>query len=130
MLFVPPEHVPKTWKLVAHAVAEARLGISAKIATDGEDVRLICIYTANFNDKEDVARVLQEIAAMDLLPRDSKRGIYYKADAYTHLGIEGNNEYGLRASLYGSKDFTLHPKTSQKRPPENKTSRLSDDWSM
>jgi hypothetical protein len=130
LLFVPPEHVPKAWKLVAHAVAEGRLGISAKIATDGEGVRLICIYTADFSDRDDVARVLQEIAAMDLLPQDSKWGIYYKIDAYTHLGIESNNEYGLRASLYGSKDFTLPPKTSQKRPPENRSSRLSDDWSM
>ena len=32
------------------------------------------------------------------------KGIYYKCDAFTHLGIAGGNQWGLRASLYGSLD--------------------------
>jgi hypothetical protein len=30
--------------------------------------------------------------------------IWYKCDAFTHLNLDSKNPYGIKASLYGSKD--------------------------
>jgi hypothetical protein len=104
MLFPKLEEVNRVWKKVVASVMDARLGPTAKVATDdgrpGE--RLICIYTKDFRDENDVLRVLQEIKTMDLLP--SGRSIYYKSDAFTYLDLykETAQEYGLQASLYTS----------------------------
>ncbi|KAI9723646.1 MAG: hypothetical protein M1812_000946 [Candelaria pacifica] len=106
MLFPMPEHVNKTWSLIATAVVNNELGSTAKIATDegkGDRVsRLICVYTDDFSDTDDVKRVIAKLVEMGLVERS--KSIYYKCDAYTYLGISSGNEYGLKASLYASKD--------------------------
>jgi hypothetical protein len=118
MLFPKKEHVNQCWSLVAHATAENNLGIAAKIAAEsneGEDVRPICVYTQDFNDQQDVLRVVEVLAEMELLPRDERRGIWYKCDAYTHLGIQSGNEFSLPASMYGSKALLASNQTAFKR---------------
>jgi Domain of unknown function (DUF1917) len=82
-----------------------KLGIAAKIAADSDfgRERLICVYTRDFSDINDVRRVAQSLLDLDLISGDgSRRPIYYKCDMYTHLGINSGNEYGLAASLYNS----------------------------
>lgn len=107
MLFPAHDEVIRTWKLIAQGVIDNRLGHTAKVATtpSGRDSEryLICIYTKDFSDKSDVSRVLMELVRMGLCPAEG-HGIYYKCDAYTYLGIESDNPYGLKASLYSSKD--------------------------
>ncbi|KAI9653458.1 MAG: hypothetical protein M1831_006006 [Alyxoria varia] len=109
MLFPTVENVDHDWKLVAKGTTQNKLGIDAKVATAGEDrdpgQRLICIYTRDFDDTNDVRRVLKELVSMGLVREDSQRGIFYKCDAYTHLGIERGNDWGLGASLYGSRSM-------------------------
>ncbi|KAF2835660.1 DUF1917-domain-containing protein [Patellaria atrata CBS 101060] len=123
MLFPMAADVIRTWRAVSEAIINARLGPSAKIATIGPDRdpaggRLICIYTKDFSDVDDVRRVLNELVLMGLVKADAPRGIYYKADALTHLGIESGNDYGLQASLYSSKDMLAAAKPGKKRPIE------------
>lgn len=67
---------------------------------------LICIYTYDFSDFEDVCRVLNVIVDLALCHADG-RPLYYKCDAYTHLNISSGNSYKLKASLYSSKEI-LH----------------------
>ena len=109
MLFPSSDKLDRTWKIVAEATANGKLGSMAKVATAGsereQNVRLICVYTEDFSNQKDVRRVLEELVELGLVRRDSEKGNWYKCDAYTHLGIESGNEYGLRASMYGSKDF-------------------------
>ncbi|KAF1984465.1 DUF1917-domain-containing protein [Aulographum hederae CBS 113979] len=113
MLFPKMDDIHRVWRLVCEGVAENRLGTGAKFATGsdrpdrgrGPPVRLICVYTKDFSDRNDVRRVVEELAEMALVPRDASRGIYYKCDAYTHLGIESDNPYHLPASIYSSKDI-------------------------
>lgn len=104
MLFPKLEEVTQVWKKVIAGVIDGRLGPTAKVATDEGNPgdRLICVYTKDFRDENDVLRVLQEVEAMGLLT--SGRSIYYKSDAYTYLDIYGKTaaEYGLQASLYNS----------------------------
>jgi Domain of unknown function (DUF1917) len=128
MFFVPEDEAPKMWGIIAHAVANGRLGIAAKVAPTGE-TRLICVYTRDFTDKTDVARVLQELAALGLI-KQPNRTIYYKSDAYTALDITRDNKYGLRASLYSSRDFPLPKKTAQRRPLDSEAQTKLDDWTL
>ena len=130
MLFPLPAEVDRVWQIVAEATAEGRLGDLAKVAADegkGEQAsRLICVYTRDFRDEDDIKRVLQELVARKLVKRPAAavdaRAIYYKPgrlpgsalqvfmiltapDAYTDLGISNGNQYGIRASLFSSRDL-------------------------
>ena len=116
MLFPTPDDVNRVWSLVATATADGELGHAAKVATDdggggGGGSRLICVYTEDFSEKADVGRVLGRMVDMGLVKgRGEERGIYYKADAFTDLGIDGKNEWGLRASLFSSRDVLAERK--------------------
>ncbi|KAG0647124.1 hypothetical protein D0Z07_6932 [Hyphodiscus hymeniophilus] len=105
MMFCPPQEVNAVWSVVARATAQNDLGIVAKVAPDNGrgDVRLICIYTKDFNDIEDVTRVLGKMKNIGLF--ESKDVLYYKCDAYTYLNLTSKNPYNIKASLYNSKDI-------------------------
>lgn len=127
MLFPLEKDSPAVWEKVCYGVADGHLGLGAKIAAkpDGGPERVICIYTRNFNDREDVKRVVQGLHKLNLLPKDEKRSIYYKCDAYTHLNIKHGNEYGLSASLYASMDFLPKP---EKKPGANMFTAFNRDF--
>lgn len=80
MLFPEPGAVNDAWARVATATANGELGIAAKVGTRtvSENARLICVYTRDFRDKEDVARVLNRMRELELV-RPSGRQIYYKS---------------------------------------------------
>ncbi|RDW68020.1 hypothetical protein BP6252_09416 [Coleophoma cylindrospora] len=117
MLFVDPEDVNAVWRVVAKAVADNELGAMAKVApADSEktrEARLICIYTYNFQDKEDVEKILRKMKSLGLIETKGKP-IYYKCDAYTLLGITSRNPYNIKASLYASTDF-IQPERQKQR---------------
>ncbi|RYP92552.1 hypothetical protein DL770_001310 [Monosporascus sp. CRB-9-2] len=118
MLFPSVKDVNKTWEIVARATANNELGIAAKVAPRPEDeddhndddgkgdgadkARLICVYTADFRDMEDVRRVARKLKQLGLVPRRG-RGLFYKpgrADAYSYLGIASGNPWGIKPSIY------------------------------
>ena len=105
MLFPKSADLPRTWRLVAEATSEGKLGITSKVGTydpyDTKDVTLICVYTYDFTDLDDVRRVLDELVDLGLCAKGGK-SIFYKSDAYTYLGIASENSYKLRASLFSS----------------------------
>ncbi|KAK3173377.1 hypothetical protein OEA41_006706 [Lepraria neglecta] len=112
---LPPD-LNTAWSLVAHGTVAGELGHAAKVATDdgSQNARLICIYTPDFGDKEDVKRVLERILAMGLCNRNGAIGegkaIYYKADAYTYLELMGGNEFGLKTSLFSNREVLAEGK--------------------
>jgi len=111
MLFPYAPDINAIWSLIARSTALNELGIAAKVAPDNGDdrsPRLMCIYTIDFTDMEDVTRVLRKLKDLGLVETKG-RPIYYKCDAYTHLGINSGNEWGIKASLYSSADL-LKPK--------------------
>lgn len=85
MLFIPPVEVNAVWATVARATAAGELGIAAKVAPHpayGEDrARLVCVYTADFSDKGDVARVLGRMRQLGLVKAGGMQ-IYYKAGEF------------------------------------------------
>lgn len=134
MLFPNEREIDDVWQKVATHTANGDLGIAAKVepkpsAGEGTKVeRLICIYTYNFRDMDDVKRVLGKLRVTGVV---AGRQIWYKTgmcstsilvphpfhdqatdksmnlDAFTYLGISSGNPWGLRASLYGSNDFPV-----------------------
>ncbi|KIV96783.1 hypothetical protein PV10_00601 [Exophiala mesophila] len=120
MLFPETSDVGRVWAIVAHATWDGKLGVSAKVAIeDGGNARnelqmrrLICIYTHDFSDQDDVRRVVQNMKTLGLLRDEGSNGgfmgtktIYYKCDAYTYLDIDGGNEFKLKPSMYNSRDM-------------------------
>lgn len=105
MFFPSVDYVDSIWKTVITALDNGELGNTAKVATDdgSGQVRLICVYTDDFGDIKDVKRVLETLVQKRLVDEES-RPIYYKCDAYTYLDIKSNNPYGLKASLFSSRD--------------------------
>lgn len=81
MLFPEPADVTEVWRAVARATADGELGIAAKVAPrakEGPDkARLICIYTKDFIDKDDLLRVLIRMKDLGLV-KPAGRPIYYK----------------------------------------------------
>ncbi|KAI4650973.1 hypothetical protein J4E93_003331 [Alternaria ventricosa] len=126
MLFPKAVEVARVWKQVVANVIDNRLGCTCKVATDdGKDERLICVYTNDFLDADDVLRVLHELETMGLI--NVGRTIYYKPDAYTYLDLrrETAAEYGLQASLYNSRTLLAANKVSKSSSfPQTKQSTL------
>ncbi|KAJ6114656.1 hypothetical protein N7486_000434 [Penicillium sp. IBT 16267x] len=108
MLFPSVSDVDSTWKTLVTALDKTDIRADAKVAADDgsgpEESRLICVYTQDFEDKKDVKEVLLMLEGQRLFEK-WKGAIYYKCDAYTLLEIKSKNEYGLKASMYSSRDF-------------------------
>ncbi|KAB8346308.1 hypothetical protein FH972_023352 [Carpinus fangiana] len=104
MLFPSEGQVDRVWKTVCDAMLRSNLGNMAKVATKDEtkDGRLVCIYTYDFENEADVKRVCTQLKLLGLIP---DKGIYYKADAWTLLDLGSKNDYGIKASIYGSRDM-------------------------
>lgn len=106
MLFPSHDRVDEVWGTVVRAMEKGELGDAAKAATDGGcgKSRLICVYTEDFGDVEDVKRVVSKLVDFGLVGK-GPRSVYYKSDAFNHLGINSKNEYGLKASMYSSREL-------------------------
>lgn len=82
MLFPSPAQVNTVWAAVARATAEGELGCAAKVSTAPDEAsklgraRLICIYTVDFADMEDLRRILRNLTNMGLV--SGKDDISYK----------------------------------------------------
>ncbi|KAK8153584.1 translation initiation factor eIF 4e-like domain-containing protein [Phyllosticta citrichinensis] len=115
---------PRFWKQICLGVLDGRLGHTAKIATTSitnpEDIRLICVYTKDCFDIEDMKRVLRALTEMGLAFKD--HAIYYKTDAYTHLEIYSDNEFKLQASLCSSKNIWDLKAKKRKAEPQSQPS--------
>lgn len=81
MLFPEPGDVNEVWEVVVRATINNQLGSAAKVAPRMQETpnkaRLICIYTSDFMDKDDIGRVLCKLKDLGLV-RVNGRPIYYK----------------------------------------------------
>jgi hypothetical protein len=81
MLFPEPGEVDEVWGVVAQYTARNELGTGAKVATKDEShperARLICVYTRDFGDRDDIARVLVRMRELSLVR--AGKAIYYKS---------------------------------------------------
>lgn len=81
------EEINEVWSVVAHATANNELGVAAKVAPDNgytRSPRVICVYTKNFRDMQDVSRVVHKLKDLGLVTL-AGRGIVYKCGRYLLL---------------------------------------------
>jgi hypothetical protein len=102
------EKVNDVWKLVVGELEAGTLGPTAKVASalpnpNGRNpkVRLICVYTSNWRDKDDVRRVLRQLRTLGFQERLS-----YKTDDDTIAGGYGSGS-AIYVSQPGSNDFVV-----------------------
>lgn len=70
LLFSSADEVDAIWKVVARGTVQGDLGIAAKVVPDEGDssrARVICIYTKNFTDIEDIRRVAKQMKELGLI---------------------------------------------------------------
>lgn len=103
MLFIDHDGIDSVWQKVAEAVTAGELGIGAKVGTAEGNCgsRLVSIFNRDFDDKEEIKRVVSKLKQMRLV----NIPIYYKSDAFTYLDIKSGNPYGLKAAMYCSGDL-------------------------
>lgn len=85
LVFVDQNEVDKVWEIVKKAVEEGKLGNEAKVATAkpnphsmNSTERVICVYTYDWTDQEDVRRIREELRKLGI-----EHKIPYKADQDT-----------------------------------------------
>ncbi|KAI9812806.1 MAG: hypothetical protein M1826_002772 [Phylliscum demangeonii] len=107
MMYADEESFRCLWRKVVLRTAMDALGFACKLTTyrpfRGQDRYVISVCTHDFTDLADVRRVLQMLIMLGIASVD--HAIYYKCDAYAHLGIEANNPYGFQHTLYSSRQI-------------------------
>ena len=85
LLFIPREQIDQTWAVIKKYTEDGRLSGEAKVSTAKknpnairENVHVICIYTYDWEDKEDVMRIGVELRKLDFT-----KPISYKTDGDT-----------------------------------------------
>lgn len=95
LVFVGADEVNEVWARIKKATEDGRLGDSAKVATSRPNPnatnpqgKVICVYTYDWQDREDVMRVRNELRRLGI-----EKKIPYKADKDTLVGkcrVAGN----------------------------------------
>lgn len=121
LVFVYVQDLDKTWAAIREATTRGKLGIQAKSATARENplarsyglatdsrVKIICVYTRDYRDQDDLRRVLAGLRELGIMQR-----LNYKTDDATLSG-----EYGSGVSLYTSDPDSMEfhtPKSRRKK---------------
>lgn len=97
MLFPEPLDADEVWKRVARATCNNELGFAAKIepmTVTPDKQRLLCVYTKDFRDKDDVARVLDKLRSLELIRAGGKQ-MYYKSGKFCDPSVPNPCGSGL-----------------------------------
>jgi hypothetical protein len=88
LVFLHVSQIDEVWARIKLATEEGRLGRSAKVATarpnpnaKNPDSKVICVYTYDWTDDEDVRRLRHELRRLGITWK-----IPYKADHDTYAG--------------------------------------------
>jgi hypothetical protein len=95
LVFAPIDKVDEVWIKIKIATENGLLGQASKVATAKENsnatnknIKVICVYTYDYTDEQDVMRVRQELRKLGVTSK-----IPYKADRATREGkysVKGN----------------------------------------
>lgn len=92
-IFLPLEELDAAWQKIKTATRRGKLGVESKTSTarpsplaPDPKTKVICVYTYDFQDLEDAARIAWRIWEMGLV----KSVLNYKKDSDTELGKYSN----------------------------------------
>merc|ERR1711913_263068 len=112
MLFQTSDRVDTAWRRLVTALLGGTLGpvVGAKVSPlddlDGDGRHVICIYTEDFLNKEQVMEAESCIRGAKLFGQ-----LMYKPDIFTYFGIYRNNEWKISPTIYTSQ-FSLSTNSS------------------
>lgn len=121
MIFIPVANIDEVWVKIRQAVAEGKLGRSAKVATMRmnpnavrEGHKVICVYTYDSEDIADVTRILKALRELGIHDK-----MFYKEDEATLSGQYSFNSSGSSVSKYwvGENETALLVPKSRKNEP-------------
>lgn len=102
LIFVPTSGIDSGWRTIKLAVEDGRLGESAKVSTAKPNPNstdpmkhVICVYTYDANDIEDVKRIRQQLRELGVIQK-----IPYKTDDATFAGRYEKTGHKRISSLY------------------------------
>ena len=88
LIFVPAKNIDFVWERIRKATEDGRLGDSSKVATAKANpiaaessMKVICVYTYDWKDEEDVKRIRTELRTLGIIWK-----IPYKSDEDTEAG--------------------------------------------
>ena len=100
LIFVSIKNVDKVWKNIKLATENGLLGGESKVATakpnpnaTKKDLKVICVYTYDYTDKEDAMRIRDELKKIGITNK-----IPYKTDNATRAGqyiVNGNKQISI-----------------------------------
>lgn len=89
LIFVSSYNLAKVWTKIKIAVEEGRLGDMAKATgamrnshSQNSNTKVICVYTYDWEDTQDVKRIREELRKIGII-----RKISYKTDEDTERGV-------------------------------------------
>lgn len=84
LIYGDATQIDETWTKIAKAVFSGELGTSAKASTARQRQKrhVICVYTQNYLDLDDVKRVREKLREIGFA-----KTLCYKPDIYTYLNI-------------------------------------------
>lgn len=102
LLFVPLKQLDEKWAIIAKETESGQLGIAAKAATakpnglsQNKWVKVICVYTYDSTDQQDVRRVRDHLRRLGFVKKLS-----YKTDQATSEGRYRASGDSMPVSLY------------------------------
>jgi hypothetical protein len=100
MVFRKPEDVDEVWNGITSSIPEKLTvaKVSTKEYINRQGTHVICIYTKDYRDIEDVKKTLNVLRSLGIQDR-----IYYKPDVMTMANVYGHNS--KTSHLYSSADL-------------------------
>jgi hypothetical protein len=101
MIFTSTENVDRSWLNVVDMLADGKLGDCAKVAPVSrtrDGLHVICVYTDDHEDVEDVFRVLHALRRSST-PCAAERTLNYKTDDATYAGQYTSSSAAQRAGF-------------------------------
>jgi len=88
LVYCSPDKVNDVWRIVASSMIRGELGFCIKVSTARKVAsdHVVCVYTKNFIDLEDIMRVRKKLRELGFTNR-----LFYKPDIYTRLNIYSNS---------------------------------------
>ncbi|KAI4237481.1 MAG: hypothetical protein LQ349_001825 [Xanthoria aureola] len=124
IIFSPLESTDTLWSTVAAETLAGQLGHSSRVATAEAESeggkRRIEVYTADVDDLGQIGGVLEIL--VNLIKSVGKMGqvgqLYYKPEAFSELGIQTGNEWGLRSSIHSRRSVETWMRESRAKDVE------------
>lgn len=94
LIFKDREYIDHYWALICNAMAQGKLGTTAKVSTakDGEK-HVICVYIENFLDSTHAMLVRDQLRELGI-----SQTLSFKPDIYTICGIYAKNPWKMKAT--------------------------------